>query len=334
MPFLHQPCHGDRPLIVDELTRRRLLGGGLALGALAVAGCATDDTGAASGSASPDAGYPRTVSHVGVETVIPARPDRVLSEFNGAEFDALLSLGIPVAGRGEAGGNPLYSWQVDNGAEDVPVLPFYDANFEELRLADGDVLFMSELNYTARTDLLDEYEAVLPVIGVPLGFEEPLRVIADVMDVDAAAVDDLLAERDRLVADFAPARRPQSVVAFYWFDDGSFYLENDLGTLHRTLQMVGLPGLSAPAGDPAYPQITTVGMERVDLLEADLVLGLQDGDFDAAFDSLESDPLFTNLAAVQEGRYRRLTLEQTRALGRTSPISLPLALETLVDALS
>jgi iron complex transport system substrate-binding protein len=333
MPLLHDDHDPDRRLVVDELTRRRLLGGGLALGALTVAGCSTEDADRAAVPAGTSAGYPRTVGHAGGETVIESPPRRVLSDFNGPEFDALLSLGVEVAGRGEASGNPLYSWQEANGGADVPVLPYYGSNFEELRKADGDVLFMGELNDTALVDRIDDYQAILPVIALPLGFEEPLRIVAEVMDIDQGRVDDLVTERDALVAAFAPARRPESVVAFYWYDDGSFYLENDRGILHETLQLVGLPGLTAPPGDASYPQISTVALERVDLLEADLLLGLLDGDFDAAFDELERNPLFADLDVVRAGHYRRLTLDQTRSLSRTSPISLPVALDTLTDVL-
>lgn len=94
---LLQPGHAVGT-IVDELTRRRLLGGGIGAAALLVAGCGSDDgTDASDAGVTGDAGTRTITDDAGDEVTVPARPQRIVSTWSyGAAV--LLEAGAPVVG--------------------------------------------------------------------------------------------------------------------------------------------------------------------------------------------------------------------------------------------
>jgi ABC-type Fe3+-hydroxamate transport system substrate-binding protein len=81
--------------VVDELTRRRLLGGGIGAAALLAAGCGSDD--ATDADATTASGTRTVTDDAGDEVVIPRRPQRIVSTW-GYGAAALLEAGASVVG--------------------------------------------------------------------------------------------------------------------------------------------------------------------------------------------------------------------------------------------
>jgi iron complex transport system substrate-binding protein len=94
MPFLHLPTDTALDQVVDELTRRRLLGGGLALGGFAIAGCGSDDPRA---DESRPARTRSFTDATGDAVEIPQAPARIVS-INDLLATRVLALGGSIVG--------------------------------------------------------------------------------------------------------------------------------------------------------------------------------------------------------------------------------------------
>jgi ABC-type Fe3+-hydroxamate transport system substrate-binding protein len=97
----------------------------------------------------------------------------------------------------------------------------------------------------------------------------------------------------------------------------------------RLLRRVGLPALRDLGRPEPGGQVSTLSVERLADLDADVVLGL---DFDGeggALDAIEAEPLFDRLEAVREGNYHRLGHSESTAINHPSVLSVPVALDAL-----
>jgi iron complex transport system substrate-binding protein len=345
------PIHYFRSPTLDEtefalfesLTRRRFLIGAGALGLGVLTGCGAEDQADAPTATSVSDGYPRTVKHKAGETTFTSRPERVIAEGNFVEFDNLLALKIPIIARGSGQydiNDPLADllpWQRAAGGEQVPLnqaIYGHEANLEELVRLKPDVYFIWDTNFSSAEDAgFKRRNKIVPIIPVPAGIDG-LRVVADVFATPPDTVEAIIGEARSKMAAFKPARVPSSITAFFYFDDGNFYLasaQNDINEM--VLKPLGLPTLR-PQGDAAYPPFATISTELAAELDADLVLGLFDQNYGPALEQLEQHPLFQSIPAVRDGRYHRLSLEMTYALVRPTVLNVDTLLAGLTEVLS
>lgn len=209
----------------------------------------------------------------------------------------------------------------------------HQANLEELVRLSPDVYFIWDTNFSsADDDGFKRRNEIVPIIPVPAGIDG-LRVVADVFATLTERVEAIIGEAHAKMTAFKPARVPTSITAFFYFDDGNFYLvsaQNDINEM--VLKPLGLPTFR-PQGDAAYPPITTISTELATELDADLVLGLFDQNFGPALEALEQQPLFQAIPAVKAGRYHRLSLEMTYALLRPTVLNVDTLLAGLTEIL-
>ncbi|WP_432561803.1 ABC transporter substrate-binding protein [Kineococcus sp. SYSU DK003] len=325
--------------------RRSVLAALAASGALTtLAACGSDDDSATSGSASSQSstpaaeGFPVTIEHKLGSTTIESAPAKVVTVgYN--EEDFVLALGVtPVGAR-----TPLGSYDATRRPWAVDLLPAggitsvgqSELNFEtiaslEPNLIIGAYAYLTEADYQTLT-------AIAPTIGdvIPEGegadstaaasWQEELTVIGRALGKEAEAsslVDDVEADfQDAADAHPEFAGKTISVVLFnesyYPLDSsdprGNFFLQ--FGFEENTT--VDPAGLSA---------------EQVPLLDTDVlvVLGRSAEEFAA-------NPVAANLAVVTEGRTIYVPTFDTDfagALGNSSPLSLPYAVEQAVPQLA
>lgn len=317
----------------SDLNRRRLLRGGAALAGLLATGCSRGSGDTPEGRAS--GGYPRTVGHVGGEVTLPARPQRVATNASYYELDALLALGVMPVLRGSYGGDDLRSWQLTAGATEVPAFDRTGGvNLEALAAADVDLVLMDELSYGGDTSQADEFARLAPVLVLPSGrFDEQLRTVALALDIDDARLREATRRVDDAFAAFRAPRIPRDITAFDYDGSGQLTVWTADGALSSLLQRVGLPALTSPSApaDQVRKDYTTVSLEQMGALDADLVISYSD---DASYRVLSQEPLFRRLSAVREGRFFRTTLDEYSALHGPGPLSIPLVVDTLQRALA
>lgn len=123
-----------------SLTRRSLLGGGLGVGALALAGCGgTDASPAASGSS----GATLTVQTQNGPVVVPANPQRVATLYpTSTDIAILLDLPIVLAGTARGGaGQGFATYEPQDKLKDAkPIAVFPEISYEEVTAAHPDMI--------------------------------------------------------------------------------------------------------------------------------------------------------------------------------------------------
>lgn len=308
-----------------------------ALSVTALAGCSS----AASGSGTGDAGsgYPLTLENPWGQAVIDEQPQRV-AVVDSVDLDIALALGVePVIGS-VYGDNPHDPWTEEALAEEKISLHTFDAtdgtDFVAIAAADPDVILA-----TSGWTLEDDYaklDAIAPVVtwgpdqvltdltwadrtllaGKALGLEDRAeQVVADV-ESDFAAARDAHPEWAGKTLTYAVMHPAQVSYVSYLGSDVSFF--TDLGFT--------LPDEASRFSD----EDNAVSIENLDLLDADvLFVGYPFGDEGILTqDALESNALFQQLPAVQEGRYGILSDEVSSPLAYPTPLSQPWVLERIV----
>lgn len=155
--------------IVDELTRRHLLGGGVGVAALLVTGCGSDDASdaSASGTAPSTRGF---VDVTGEELQIPVRPERIVATHDINAGAQVLALGGPLIGcatRGAGFDEALTTYFDMAGVAEVG--EYYQPNIEAIAALQPDLIvhegFDGQL-YFEGDDTLDRLRTIAPVVGI------------------------------------------------------------------------------------------------------------------------------------------------------------------------
>ena len=167
----------------------------------------------------------------------------------------------------------------------------------------------------------------------PDGLERQLRLAATATGASLDDLDATLKRVDTVIDGFAPARRPTSIISAHPEDDGQVYVWAAGSPGSQLMELLGLPALSSPPPDAdglgAY-----VSPERLDLLEADLLLISSSTADDPAVAALRANPIFPRLDVVADGRTAVLTEEETTAVHDVTVLSLPVAVAALNRALA
>ncbi|MEM9515787.1 MAG: ABC transporter substrate-binding protein [Actinomycetota bacterium] len=299
----------------------------------------TDSADAPGGSAaSVDADhYPVTISHAFGEATIEAEPERVVTVLRG-EHDFALALGvIPAAQLMDAPGTEgfYYPWTEDalDGVE--PVQLSAPLNFEQIAAVEPDVIVAT--TFPLEPAQYEVLSAIAPTVALPTEGEIPTwqevqRIFGQVLDrVDDA--EQVIADTE---AQFAAVQseHPEFVGASFTlpiFHLGTF---NSAATDSQRYQFVKELGLEvsdtvASMENSAFEGFE-IGVERIDLLEADVVIwNTQMPDELAAVPTREAQ-----LPAAAERREIVLDAFLAAAIVQTNPLSIAFAIDRMVPELA
>jgi iron complex transport system substrate-binding protein len=280
--------------------------------------------------------FPVTITHERGETVIPAKPQRVVS-IGVHEQDFLYALGVAPLGVHEWWGDyPYATWpwaesaRLAVGAE-PEVHKGWEINVEWVATLEPDLIVASYFS-----DLDDETYQLLtqiaPVVTAPPGYpawgapwQDELRLLAEATGTSAKA-EEIIAGLEKQFADVRAAY-PQfagKTAATGYFDAGVVRTYNSADTAHRFLQAIGL---SIPkvydeqAVERGHIDIST---ENLDLIELDAFVW-PDGT-----NGLETTSVYQNTRLAREGRSVSLGGGvPAGALSFQTPLALGYLLETL-----
>ena len=311
---------------ITDASRREFLALLGAAGLLVGCSSATNDATSTSGT-----GYPRTVEHSGGTVTLPGPPQRVFLGDGRGALDDLLALGITPVAISMLEGEVLPSWSLARGPGNIPIIEKGQLDLEDVaaqapdlsvvyaELADSPVgAQLSGLASLAVIPDLDDYAGRLNLYGQLFAVE----------DRAAAVRTDTLT----LIADWNPPRRPSDVTLFFAIDATQAFVYNPGST--------GMAGLLAAAGltitdrgRPADEFGFMIAEENFDQLEADLLVAVEPYPGVVALNEVEASPLFARLPAVADGRYSRLTTEESQAVLTASSLSIPYALDVFTRVL-
>lgn len=310
-----------------SVRRRTLLRAALSSAALAVTGCA----GRTLEQPPVTTAFPRTViDAAGARITIPAPPRRVVVATEYSALDALLALGHPPVAAVRHYPTD-WPWSLAAGSAEVPLIPESPDGPQPEQLArwepdllllqnnldEAVALALSGLAPTVQYNA-DDGRASLRTVADALGIPEAAEPIVAELDAQVAAARARISAAGRAGWTFTTFEPQGPDTAGFWgMGTDAAILLTDLGL--RPSPLV--------AGRTGYG---TLSSELLGQLDADLLLG-RDIEFggDDVFTVFESNPLFRTLPAVTRGRYRRLTVRDSWALGQSSILSWAAAVDLL-----
>jgi len=330
---------------------RRTLAALLGSAVLSLAACG-DDTGSASAGAPADppadavgaaSAFPVTIEHRFGETVVEARPERVVT-VGLTDHDALLALGVvPVGVTDWYGEHPdaLWPWaraalaRID-GAEPPVVVADADTTTPETIAAQRPDLILA-LYSGLTAEQYDALSQIAPVVAAPEGTDDYGMPWQDLTRTAGRAVGELERAEEvvaEVEAEIAAVRRAHpewegasAVIATPY--EGVYVYGEDTAN-NRLLRDLGFeipPALEELTGDSFG---ANVSLERTDLLDTDLVLWLDAVPGEGPL----AEPVYTALDVHREGR--EVLLPSAGRLGGASfvsALSIPFLLDELVPML-
>lgn len=303
------------------LSRRQALLGGASLA------FAANVSGAhATPVATPAAAFPRTISHVLGDTVVPAIPQRVVAVSDFIDLDYLLALDAPPVTYGftNAWNSGAMPWQ--GAAADIPS---FDASvepqLEKIIEAQPDLIVAMQ----SVEDIYDQLSTIAPtiVLGWDTEIRSGLRLVAAALGRDDQA-EARLAEVDTLVAAGRDTLTPYAgralMVGFQYAD--TLYIWGPEAAGSKLFLDLGLNFVGSED-----PFLTAASLEQWHLLDdAEILLSIASDPDGLA--QQEASPLFRGLPAVQAGGYGVLSVILARSLGDgLSPLSLPWGLPHFIE---
>ncbi|WP_460773995.1 ABC transporter substrate-binding protein [Microbacterium sp. GXF7504] len=333
---------------MSAITRWRGAAALVAVGALALTGCAGTAESETDGAGGSTEGFPVTFEHMYGETTLEAAPERVATWGWGAT-DAVLALGIvPVAipsddyGGGEDRIAPWVEDAIEELGGEEPVIldnSSYELSVEELLAADVDVLIAP---YSGLTE--EEYDAVsgagIPVIAPEEAlWATPWRdVITDTglalgrTEEAATVLDDL----DALIAD-AAAEHPEfegTTIAYAADDVDTFYLYLPADPRVEILEDLGFVTADAvtelDTGESTF--YTTVSAENLDSIDAEVIFTQVEDE--QALETFLTSSRTRLIPAVAAGAVGAIVgAENVNGISPTA-LSIPWSLPSIVEQLA
>ncbi|MCB0084410.1 MAG: ABC transporter substrate-binding protein, partial [Caldilineaceae bacterium] len=299
-------------------------------------------------AADPDA-FPVTIDHQFGSTTIEAEPQRVISLGYGDE-DAILALEIqPIAVRHWFGApeNGVWPWgqaALGDAKPQILEMGFGELNFEQITLLQPDLIVAIGAGLAA-----EEYATLsklAPVIVTPAGYntqmpwQEQLRLVGQATGRTVRAetvISDVEAQIATVRTDH-PEFEGKSVAIAEYLEPGSYYIFDADNVRYRVLNALGFvmpEAVQAMQRDSDFNG--TISAERLDLLEADLLIwGVADT---AQQQELEASPLYQNLQVVAKNHDLFFTYNEepnliSAAHAYGTALSIPYLLENLVPEIS
>ncbi|MBL1128659.1 MAG: iron-siderophore ABC transporter substrate-binding protein [Chloroflexi bacterium] len=288
--------------------------------------------------------FPVTIEHKFGSTTIPAAPERVIT-IGYSEQDPVLALGVvPIAVRDWFGDQPygVWPWGQDALGSATPELlqmPHGELNFELIASLDPDLLVATHSGITEEEyNMLSQIAPTLaqpgeyPDFGVP--WQIQTQLIGRALGREELA-NELVAAVETQIAAANEANDGFGGATVAWVtpaeEAGQYWVVGENTPPLRFLTGLGLtydPAISEVVGDLDSAQISS---ERLDLLDVDVLIVRADtpGELAAILD----DPLFSQLAVVQDGRVIPFVGNDPvyGALSFSTVLSLPYALDALVE---
>ena len=313
-------------------SRRKFLIGTAGLLAFAPYGCGTT-----AGTDSNDGGgaFPRDVRHELGSTEVEALPRRIVSATGLAELDSLLALGVKplAAGRFPTGWNP---WAEDedeglSGVEPLAVEP--EVNIEEVAAQGPDLI----LGQTGRLsgDNFPKLSEIAPTVAT--SFEDWRLNVRQVADSLGRTEDgEKLVERsneDVAAAGERLSRHRDLRVSVFTYFPGEPALLTDDSFCGDVMRQMGLKRPQSQTNQKAPEGYKPISEQSVDLVDGDVILGLDFADNAEALDDFERSELFRRLGGVEAGRYFRLTPDESLAMYFASVLTVPVVLRVIEEKL-
>lgn len=289
--------------------------------------------------------FPVTIEHKYGSVTIESEPQKVVS-LGYTDQDALIALGIePIAIRYWYGdtADAIFPWADDEAGDAAPVvlnMAYGALNYEEILALAPDLIIAVDAGLTPEEyELLSQIAPTLAQSGDYIDFGMPWQ--AKTRYIGAAV--GKAAEADALVvaveAKFEAVRQQYPdfagktiAVAYQYSGNYGYYTDQDgRARFFADLGFVVPQELVELAGEQFY---ANVSIERIDLLNQDLLIFLGLKFSDSGREGIESDPLISSLPAVQEGRVTFIPEAFDDALQFGTVLSLEYALEGIVPELA
>jgi iron complex transport system substrate-binding protein len=294
-----------------------------------------------------DAGssFPVTITHKYGTTTIPEAPQRVVS-IGYTEQDPLLAVGVvPVAVRFWYGEAPfsIFPWAQEEAAGAEPVvmeMAWGELNYEAILELDPDLI--SGVVSGITQEEYDQLSLIAPTTaqsGEYIDFGMPWQEVTQMVGDSVGKSEEAAAKIAEVEAKFQQARdenpdfQGKTIAVAYSNGDGTygFYTDQDgRARFFTDLGFVISEELVEIAGESFYANLS---QERLDLLDADVLLFLGLQFLEGGRESIESDPLIQQLDAYKEGRLVFVPLDYDDALQFGTVLSLEYALEGLLPEL-
>lgn len=334
----------------------RILGAAVVAVALSasLAACSSTTAGTGGGSSAPagdEGAFPVEIEHAYGTTEIPAKPERIATVAWG-NHEVPLALGVVPVGMskatwGDDDGDGVLPWVEDKleelGAE-TPVL-FDETDgipFEQVADTQPDLILASYSGLTQED--YDTLSKIAPVVAYPdVAWGTSVQ---DMIAMNSTAMG-MKAEGEQLIADL-DARVQESLEAhpamqgkkfiFSFFDPADmsqvgFY--TSLDTRPGFLTDLGLPEPEVVAEESAKTDsfLAYVSAEQADRF-ADVDVFVTYGD-DTTVETLQADPLLSQIPAIKEGRIAVLQNETPLAASANpSPLSIDWGIDEYFDLLA
>lgn len=244
--------------------------------------------------------FPRTVTHAMGETVLKARPERVVV-LDVGEFDNVVSLGVEPVGYAPTEGDEGIPGYLKKGAGSPKnVGTINGLNLEAVAALKPELILGSQLR---AADKYDELSAIAPtVFAIRPGFtwKENFRLNAAALDRGAAAEKALGVYDKKAEALSADIGADKPTVSMVRYMPGKIRLYAKASFIGTILEDVGLP---RPANQRMNDLAVEVSPEKIDEADADWIFTGVYGDPKATKrDTARSNPLWKNLKAVGSGQ--------------------------------
>ncbi|MEB4615696.1 iron-siderophore ABC transporter substrate-binding protein [Leucobacter sp. M11] len=336
-------------------SRLTALAAATALSALVLAGCSAPADENASDSDRSAEGFPVTMTHALGETVIPEKPERVVT-IGWMTQDLVAGLGIaPVGTTAQWGGDdnghtPWFKEQVTEVlGEELPADITYDdageINFEQILELDPDVILaphsgVSEVEYERLSEIAPvvAYEKQTWASGP---WQDLTRTVATALG-ESELAEEKIAETEALLAEARESHPEFEGVTFVYgmgvrdgATDFGVYVESDPRV--RFLTELGLSNttsmsdiLGTVAGDDWFG---AVSLEQLDTLKADVFIGWANDE--AEIQETLTHPMVSRWAPVANGKALMIS-DPEMGMATNSPtiLSVPWALPTFLPMLA
>jgi iron complex transport system substrate-binding protein len=291
-----------------------------------------------------DTAFPITVDHKFGSTTLTEAPQRVVA-IGYTEQDLLLAVGVtPVAVRYWYGDetNAIFPWAQDKVEGEMPIvlnMPFGALNYEAILDLEPDLISAVTSGITQEEyDLLSQIAPTIAQSGDYIDFgmpwQEATQLVGDAVGRGAEAADAIAEVEARFaqVRTQYPEFEGKTVAVAYSFEGtyGFYTAQDSRARFFTDLGFVVPDALMEIAGDSFYANLSA---ERVELLDQDLIALVNLQFIEGGREALEADPLFGQLEAVQAGRVVYFDEQAENALGFSSPLSLPYALNAALPQL-
>jgi len=331
-----------------QLRTSTLLAPILLAAAVLAAGCGSDNsepsaptTAPASPATTAASAFPVSIPHKFGTTEIPEAPQRVVS-VGFTDQDTVLALGVaPVGIRDWYGDQPyaVWPWAKDAlGSATPEVLSSGDLNFEAIAALKPDLIV--GLSSGMKAEEYQRLAAIAPTLAQSdkyVEYGEPWQEITMVIGQALGKSAEAGALVGKVEADLAAARaaHPEftgaSGVVGYAYNNGTvggYTSQDSRGRMLADLGFVTPAAVEQRAGDKFYADFSA---EEMSVLDTDVVVWVALGPELAA---LQASPIRQQLRAAKEGREVFLDQIDGGAMGFSSVLSLPYALDHLVPKLA